>query len=293
MSLPIINTVLKSVLLHLRLPFSLLLLPVYLFALGMASNVNNTYAVVVFVVLHFFIYPASNAYNSYFDKDEDSIALIKNPPKTTRSLYLTAISLEWVGVFLALFVNIYFAICVLVFNFLSKAYSHPSVRLKKHPLISFLVIFIFQGAFIYYSCFFAFSQNMISFSTDVFIAGLICSCLIGASYPLTQIYQHAEDAKRGDQTLSILLGYKGSFAFSGLVFFTGTALMFYYWLQKNQLFNFYVFVVCCLPIMVYFVWWLLKVLKNTEEANFKNAMRMTFISGAMMLLYFTWLWLAS
>ncbi len=182
---------------------------------------------------------------------------------------------------------------VLTFNFLSKAYSHPSVRLKKYPIISFLVVFVFQGAFIYYISNFAISETNPSFSFNFFLAGLICSCLIGASYPLTQIYQHEEDAKRGDQTLSLMLGYKGSFVFSGLVFFTGLVLMFLYWFRQNQLFNFYVFLICCLPITGYFTWWFIKVIKDQKAANFKNAMQMTLLSGTIMLGYFTWLWLAA
>ena len=151
----------KAVLLHLRFPFSLMLMPVYLFALSTAHFVNNTYAVVVFVILHLFVYPASNGYNSYFDKDEGSIALIKSPPKVNKYLYYTAISLEWIGLLAAFLVSFPFALCVLLYNFISKAYSHPSIRLKKHPIISFLVVFVFQGGFIYLICIFAVSNFFI------------------------------------------------------------------------------------------------------------------------------------
>ena len=283
----------KSVLLHLRFPFSLMLLPVYLFALSTAQNINNSHALLVFIILHLFIYPASNGYNSYFDKDEGSIALIKTPPKVNRSLYLTSITLEWLGTLLALLVSWPFALCVVVYNLLSKAYSHPSTRLKKYPIISFLVVFIFQGGFIYLSCYYAFSNRFIGFSADALLAALICSCLIGASYPLTQIYQHAEDSKRGDQTLSILLGIKGSFIFSGLVFFLGLTLMFLYWNNQQNLINFWAFLIFCIPVLAYFTWWFSKTLKNPAEANFKNTMQMTLISSGLMLSYFLWLWVKS
>jgi len=283
------NKKFRSVLLHLRLPFSLLLLPVFLFALATVPIVNNTNAALVFFLLHFLVYPASNGYNSYFDKDEGSIALIKTPPKVNRTLYITSISLEWIAVLLALLVSVKFSVCILIYNFLSKAYSHPSVRLKKYPIISFLVVFIFQGGFIYYTCYTAITIPVVGFYSDDFLATVICSCLIGASYPLTQIYQHEEDSKRGDRTLSLLLGYRGSFVFSGLVFFIGLSLMFYYWLLAGALLNFYVFTICTLPILVYFMWWFLQVLKDDKNANFLNAMRMTLISGVVMLVYFGWL----
>ncbi len=280
---------LRSVLLHLRFPFSLLLLPVYLFALSAAPYINNSYALLVFVALHLFIYPASNGYNSYFDKDEGSIALIKQPPKVERPLYITSILMEWIGVLLALCVGWEFALGVVVYNLLSKAYSHPSVRLKKYPIVSFLVVFFFQGAFIFYTCLYAFSDYFLGFTTNDLLAGLICSCLIGATYPLTQVYQHEEDAQRGDETLSILLGVKGSFVFSGMVFLVGFLLMFLYCFRKNQLIDLYVFIAFCLPILFYYLHWFSQVLKDEARANFKNTMRMTLISGTAMLLYFSWL----
>ena len=279
----------KSVFLHLRLPFSLLLLPVYLFAFSSTSNINNSHALVVFIILHLLVYPASNAYNSYFDKDEGSIALIKNPPKVDKSLYITAITLEWFAVLLSFLVNWPFALGVIIYNLLSKAYSHPSIRLKKYPVISFLVVFIFQGGFIYLLCFYAFADVFLGFTAGAFLAAIICSCLIGASYPLTQVYQHEEDFKRGDKTLSLLLGIKGSFLFSGIIFFIGLSLMFLYWFRQNQLLNFYVFAALSLPILVYFIWWFNQILKDKANANFKNAMRMTLISGVVMLVYFFWL----
>ena len=279
----------KSVFLHLRLPFSLLLLPVYLFALSSASIINNSHALVVFIILHLLVYPSSNAYNSYFDKDEGSIALIKNPPKVDKSLYITAITLEWFAVLLSFLVNWPFALGVIIYNLLSKAYSHPGIRLKKYPVISFLVVFIFQGGFIYLLCFYAFADVFLGFTADAFLAAIICSCLIGASYPLTQVYQHEEDFKRGDKTLSLLLGIKGSFLFSGIVFFIGLSLMFLYWFRQYQLINFYVFAGLSLPILVYFIWWFKQILKDKANANFKNAMQMTLISGVVMLVYFFWL----
>lgn len=204
---------LKSILLHLRLPFSLFLLPVFLFALSQSPLVNNYKAILVFLILHLFIYPASNAYNSYFDKDEASIALLKNPPKVNKSLFITSNILEWGGVLLSLLVSLEFAFAMIIYNSFSKAYSHPKIRIKKHPVLSFLVIFIFQGFFIFYACYNGISSYTYQLNMDVIVAGMICSCLIGASYPLTQIYQHEEDNRRGDITLSILLGIKGSFIF--------------------------------------------------------------------------------
>lgn len=280
---------LKSIFSHLRLPFSLFLLPIFLFALAQSPLVNNYKAILVFFILHLFIYPASNAYNSYFDKDEGSIALLKNPPKVNQSLFTTAIILEWIGVMLALLVSLEFALAMVIYNSFSKAYSHPKIRIKKYPILSFLVIFIFQGFFIYYACYNAISSYPYHLTTDMIIAGAICSCLIGASYPLTQIYQHEEDRKRGDITLSILLGVKGSFVFSALVFIAGFVLLYGYWFMHHQLHKFYVFIGFALPLLVYFSWWFYQCIKDEKQASYQNTMRMTLLSASLMLLYFGWL----
>jgi 1,4-dihydroxy-2-naphthoate octaprenyltransferase len=53
---------------------------------------------------------------------------------------------------------------------------------------------------------------------------IACSLLLGGFYPLTQIYQHDADRRDGVRTLSLVLGYRGSFVFTGIVY--GIAFLF-------------------------------------------------------------------
>ena len=76
----------KSTLLHLRIPFSFFLLPVFLFAAAIVDVFDWGNFWMLFFILHFLVYPASNGYNSYFDKDEESIGGLKNPPKVSKEL---------------------------------------------------------------------------------------------------------------------------------------------------------------------------------------------------------------
>ena len=278
----------KSALVHFRFAFSFFLMPIYFFAISQASAINTSHAILVFVIWHLFIYPASNGYNSYFDKDEGSIALVKNPPQVDISLYYTSLITELIGVLLSLFISLEFAVGTLIYGLLSKAYSHPVIRLKKYPITSFLVVFIFQGSFVYWTTLSAVSGESVMrlYNVNFIIAGLICSCLIGASYPLTQIYQHEEDQKRGDKTLSLLLGIKGTFMISAILFATGASLLYVYWRNLNTIQNFWIFMGFALPVFAVFLNWLIKVLNDRQQANFKNMMRMTTISGLSMLLYF-------
>jgi len=273
---------------HLRFVFSIFLLPVYLFAFSQAGDIRPLPAILIFVIWHMLAFPASNGYNSYFDRDQNSIALLAKPPQVDISLYYFSIALEGVAFLLAFLVSWEFALAVLLYGIMSKLYSHPAVRLKKYPVVSFLVVFFFQGAFVYYSTYSALCRVSLvrHWDTSFIVAGAICSCLIGASYPLTQIYQHEEDRRRGDKTISIVLGYKGSFIFSGLLFALGIGLSYLYWHEAGMMLNFYFFLVCALPIFLFFNFWFYKVGQSIAHANFKNAMRMNFLSSACMLIYF-------
>jgi 4-hydroxybenzoate polyprenyltransferase len=279
----------QSALVHMRFPFSFLLMPVFLFALSQVPQVILPDTVLTFIIWHLLVYPASNGYNSYFDKDEGSIALVKNPPPVDRSLYYFSLLLDCFAVILALFVSMELVTAVLLYGLFSKLYSHRSTRLKKYPVVSFLIVFIFQGACIYWSSYSAISGLSIShgWNQNFLIAGLICSCLIGATYPLTQVYQHEEDRKRGDTTLSMVLGVKGSFVFAAMLFATATVLLYVYWRNMEQLNNFLLFLPFVLPVAGIFLDWYRKVRKDHRQANFQNMSRMTIASGAMMLLYFS------
>ena len=259
-----------------------------MFALGQVDEIYPFKAFLVFIIWHLFIYPASNGYNSYFDKDEGSIALLEKPPATDKSLYVFSLFLDLAGILLALLVSLEFTLAVFIYGLLSKLYSHPSVRLKKYPFISFLVVFIFQGAFVYWASYSAIAGEKLYdvWSTGFFIAGISCSCLIGASYPLTQVYQHEEDSKRGDRTLSIVLGINGTFAFAASLFLLATVLMYVYWTFQNRLENFWIFLAFIVPVLIVFVNWIVKLKKDSSQANFKNMSKMTIVSGAAMLLYF-------
>ncbi len=278
----------KSTLLHLRFPFSFFLLPLFCFALFNANEINGLNAFLVFIVWHLFIYPASNGYNSYFDKDEGSIALIKSPPQTSLQLYYISIVLDVIGISIALFVSLEFSIAVLVYGLISKMYSHPSIRLKKYPIISFIVVAFFQGGFVYIFSLTAISNQsiFILFNDDLILCAMICTCIIGASYPLTQIYQHEEDTRRGDQTLSIILGKKGSFYFSGILYLFATGMLAKFHTEADQINLFWIFLICSLPVFGYFIYWFALVLKDEGNANYQHSMRMTLLSGSFMLIYF-------
>jgi 1,4-dihydroxy-2-naphthoate octaprenyltransferase len=278
----------RSAWVHLRFFFSFFLLPVFLFALSQVPQVIIANAILTFLIWHLLVYPASNGYNSYFDKDEGAIALVENPPPVDRSLYYFSLLLDLIGLVLSLLVSLDLFISVLLYGTFSKLYSHPSVRLKKYPWASFLIVFIFQGTCVYWSSYAAISGLSIlhGWNFNFIIAGLVCSCLIGATYPLTQVYQHEEDTKRGDRTLSIVLGIRGSFFFSAFLLVIAAFFLFLYFNKLGSLNSFWLFLPFALPVLFVFLSWFIKVWRDEKEANFKNMSRMTLVSGILMFFYF-------
>src|SRR6185436_6504992 len=137
----------RNTLLHLRLPFSYFLLPVFCFALSQSAPVNWTNACIIFFILHFLIYPGSNAYNSYMDQDTGSIGGLRNPPPATIRLYYASIFLDIAGLLLCFLVSSYLVLLMLAYVCISKAYSWHKIRLKKYPFSGWLVVVLFQVGF--------------------------------------------------------------------------------------------------------------------------------------------------
>ena len=96
----------RSTIKLLRLPFSVFLSPIYFFALSEVPDINWTNAILVFIILHLLIYPASNGYNSYMDRDTGSIGGIEKPPPPSRQLFFVTIVLDILAIFLSLLIFI-------------------------------------------------------------------------------------------------------------------------------------------------------------------------------------------
>jgi 1,4-dihydroxy-2-naphthoate polyprenyltransferase len=261
----------------LRIKFSFFLMPVFWFALSQVEHINLVHTISVFIILHLLVYPASNGYNSYMDKDTDSIGGIKNPLMPTKELFYVTLVMDIIALIASGFISIYCAICVAGFIAASRAYSYRGIRLKKYPVIGFIVTSIFQGAVVYFLVYLgASTDKVLSFP---YLPMLASSLLIGSFYPLTQIYQHEADKKDGVKTLSMLLGYNGTFIFTGLSFFMAMNTLTIYFGYNLDFINIITITIFTLPVLFYFFWWMMKVRKDKAEANFKNTMRMNVIAS--------------
>lgn len=284
----------RSSWLHLRIHFSFFLLPIFLFSLSVAPNFNGPRLFWVFFITHFLLYPASNAYNSYFDKDEKSIGGLKNPPPVRKGLYYLALLFDLAAVILAsIKINTTFALMVLIYGLVSKAYSHPSIRLKKYPWTSWLITGIFQGVFTFVMCYVGVNNFALEnvLKQEILIPGLLTSTMLWANYPLTQVYQHEEDTRRGDQTLSAALGIVGTFYFAATVFTLAiTGFLFYFKFVFSEK-HAWVFVIALIPVLTYFFYWFILIMNDGRKADYQHTMRLNFISAACLNAFFIYLFL--
>lgn len=280
---------LKNTLILLRFPFSIYLLPVFLFSISQAPIIITEQAVLVFVILHFLIYPSSNGYNSFMDQDTDSIGGLEKPPPPPRLLFHTTLVMDIIGIGLSVWlVNMTFGLMVLGYIVASRAYSNKTIRLKKYPVISFLIVFLFQGGYTFIMVIIGCTSLTLTnlFDSPLINAAIIASLMIGGGYPLTQIYQYKSDAEHGDQTLSMLLNYRGTFIFSIVMFGIASIFLFVYFFNQQKMNHFLLFQLFITPLLVWFFIWMRKVWKNNEAASFKNTMLMNNISAICLNLFY-------
>ncbi len=278
----------KNTLLHLRIPFSYYLLPVFLFGISQASNIHASSLIIVLFAQHLFIYPASNIYNSYMDKDTGAIGGLEHPPPVTRQMYYVSILFDIAGLLLCAFAGWRHVLLMAGYIGFSKSYSWHGIRLKKYPYIGWLSVLLFQGAWTYMQGSMA-AENAVPdswFTPKNLECALFASLIIGGSYPLTQIYQHGEDGERGDFTISYRLGIRGTFVFAGSFFAAGALVALHYFTRYYSLNQFLIFLGCLAPVVIYFTSWMMQSFKDASKADYRHTMLMNKISATCMIVCF-------
>lgn len=260
----------KSTVQLLRFHFSLFLLPVYLFALSQLHDIHTGRAILIFIILHILVYPSSNGYNSYMDRDEGPIGGLSKPMQPTKQLFYISVVMDILAILLSILIGYYFAAGILLYILASRAYSYRAVRLKKYPVIGYLTVVICQGALIFFLTWYGAGEVQL---LQVPVLPMVAaSCLIGGYYPLTQVYQHEEDKKDGVKTISLLLDKRGTFVFCGIIFSIATVVLFFTFYNQNNLRFFWLFLICMSPMALFFSKWMIQVWKDEKAADFKNSL---------------------
>ncbi|MBA3900023.1 MAG: UbiA prenyltransferase family protein [Bacteroidetes bacterium] len=265
----------KNIIIHLRFPFSIFLFPVFLFALSQAESINILNTVLIFLVLHLLVYPSSNGYNSYMDNDNNSIGGLKEPPEVPEMMFLVSLAMDILALLITFFyLNTAISLLVLLYILASRAYSYRGIRLKKFPIISFLTVAVFQGPVVFLIAYSSINSGFV-WNTALIVCLMISFLLIGAGYPLTQIYQHKQDKEDGVKTLSLLLGIKGTFIFSAILFsLLGMLMSIYLFLFTDSMAATVLFVILLFPVVIYFTKWMLKTFSDEKHADYEHSMGM-------------------
>lgn len=210
------------VLAHFRIPFSLLLAPVFVLGAAFAAAPVNAALLLVFFAFHILLYGGTHAVNSCYDRDEGPVGGMYEPLPIPASLLAAGLGAKALGLLLVAAISLPVAAIYILYALLSLLYSHPAVRLKARPHAGAAVVTLGQGALPFLAAFILNGAPM-TIATVLAVAGNML--LLLSLYPLSQSYQHEEDAARGDITLSLTLGLRGTFRFALLSFLPGVLLL--------------------------------------------------------------------
>jgi 1,4-dihydroxy-2-naphthoate octaprenyltransferase len=292
----------RSVFTLLRLPYGLILSPVALFALVAVAPLDPLRSLLVLVAIHLFLYPASNGFNSFYDHDRGPIGGLARPPRPTIGLLRASLLLDLGALAIGYLVSPWLALGLLAYGLASKAYSWDRTRLKARPITSLLLVVLGQGALTYLLvAWWAGSVPVLPanlglhsgdslwlkgravadflgpvgvlFGNKLLFGAGVSTLFLAGLYPLSQVYQHEEDARRGDLTYSRMVGLRGTFVSSAL--FLGLAAAgcaAFFWLFYSW-FSMVVFLVCALPALLVFVLWVRAVGRDPAKASHTWMMR--------------------
>jgi len=276
----------------LRIPFSFFLSPIYFFALAQVPKIDWFNAVLIFLILHFLVYPASNGYNSYMDRDTESIGGLEKPPPPSRQLFWVTVVLDSIGILLSLIIGPVFTLVMLFYIGASKAYSYRGIRLKKYPYLGYFIVILFQGAVTFWLVYYG--SNADKNILVPWQGMVVCSLLVGGFYPLTQIYQHKQDIEDGVSTISYKLGYIGTFIFCAIVYILAWVFMAQFFITNKHGDQLLMIGIFFIPVIVYFIRWFVLVKKNVKQADFKNTMKMNWLAATCtnisFLILLIWRW---
>lgn len=268
----------KNLLLHLRLNMSLVLAPIFLWGFMLSGGIFTWKFFIAFIAFHVFLYGGSNAYNSYYDKDEGPIGGLKNPPKVNDTLLYFSIICKIIGQVLSLLVNKSFFIIYLIFFVLSILYSYKSTRWKSNTFLSILTVGLGQGGLAFVAGWFS-NTELIS-NISLFLLGMLTTIFMSFGvYPLTQLYQIEEDKKRNDITFAVYWGIKKSFIFSALcVFLSAISMLSVIYIRKSYI-DFILISIFYIFFLAQLFIWSKKYDEKSIMKNYDKIMKLNYSNG--------------
>ncbi len=211
------SILIRDLFIHLRLHYQLLLAPIFLWGYFLAGGRPDGRFWLAFLAFHFFLYGGATAFNSYYDKDEGPVGGLAKPPPTTSALLPFSLAVQALGLIPAAMVNTGFLAIYLTMFIMGIAYSHPRIRLKSRPLVGLWTVGLGQGVLASLGGWICERPRLVPIESIEGLGILAVTLITVGFYPLTQIYQIAEDRARGDWTFAAWAGPRRTFAFAIVV----------------------------------------------------------------------------
>jgi 4-hydroxybenzoate polyprenyltransferase len=272
---------------HLRIGFNLTLSPLYLWGVWLAGgNAQDPAVLFGWSALHFFLYPGTTAFNSYYDRDEGPIGGLEHPPAVDRGLLTWSLVVQAAGLPLAwslgpAFLGVYLALFVV-----ATAYSHPAVRLKARPVAALAAVGLGQGGLGVLAGWWAAAPpaDLVTAFADLARADLLAGAGAAAAmlcglYVVSQSYQTVADRARGDSTLPVLLGARRALRLAGVASALGAVAMALLVAEREGASAAAVVAACSAVTLVWWWRWAGRFDETATRANFRTAMRLTYGGG--------------
>jgi 4-hydroxybenzoate polyprenyltransferase len=213
--------------LHLRLPGALIVITQLSVGFLLANGINltgDTLSRWALAALSWAVLGSGGtlALNSAFDKDKGDIAFLHDPPEPPRRLALFALAVMTMGLAIAFFISVRYAVAYVICFVLSFLYSVPPFRMKRWAGVDMMIGSIGYGAMTVYAGWAAVDRPLVPPILNVTIAAF---CLLAAWYPPTQFYQMEEDRRRGDRNLSLVIGKRNGLILASVGMLAGFAFL--------------------------------------------------------------------
>jgi 4-hydroxybenzoate polyprenyltransferase len=288
---------LRRAIIHLRLAFSLVLTPLFVWGIYLAlpRPLAWGHILLAYLIVHVPLYGGMNAFNSYFDRDEGPIGSLAEPPPVDQMVLLVALLCKAGALIAGLWLDVRFGLLVGAAIFFSVAYSHPRWRWKERPALAALAVFVFQGVLgvLWGYTAATWTPGAALSLASIWPPGWAATIgVLGAAlwtlgfYPLTGVYQIATDGPRGIRTLAVALGAGGCFLFAALVTPLG-GLGVWVVLFARGAYLAMAFSALYMAGAALYIWrWYGRFAAATPRENQRTLMRLSYANGAVFTLLF-------
>ncbi len=211
---------------HLRLPFQLLLAPIFMLGALLGAGRPTLELGLAFLAVHAGIYGGMTAFNSVYDRDRGPIGFMKHPRPAGRFVRDAAILTQLAAVLVLAALRPVAAIPALALVAMGIAYSHPRWRWKSHLGASLFAVGVGQGMIAFAIGFLAAGAPLARLLEPPTLGAAVGSSIVTLGlYPVTQLYQLDEDRARGDRTLPLALGWRRALVVSALLLAAGVGIL--------------------------------------------------------------------